>query len=106
MDMLDHLFDRYGNLTAIDVQECKKRINEPFSSKEPIAVYFQRLGDKQQLRNEGGVPISQAQLLQTALFAFYVSVIFVDACKQWEELPAADKTWWNLKTHFIIKYKS
>ena len=27
LDMLDHLFDRYGNLTAIDVQECKTQFN-------------------------------------------------------------------------------
>ena len=47
MDMLDHLFDRYGNLMAIDVQKCKNRINDPFSSEEPIAIYFQHLEDEQ-----------------------------------------------------------
>ena len=74
--MLNHLFDRYGNLTAIAVQECKNRINDPFRSEELIAVYFQRLEDEQQINNDRGVPISQAQLMQTALFAFYVSGIF------------------------------
>ena len=58
MDLLDHLFDRYGNLTAIDVQECKNRINDPFSPDEPIAIYFQSLKDEQQISNDQGVPIS------------------------------------------------
>ena len=106
MDMLDHLFDRYGNLTAIDVQECKNRINEPFNPDEPIAVYFQHLEDEQQISDDGGVPISQAQLLQTALFAFYVSGNFTDACKRWEELALNDTTWPRLKTHFSTEYKS
>ena len=45
MDMLDHLFDRYGNLTAINIQESKTRFNEPFNPDDPIAVYFQKLED-------------------------------------------------------------
>ena len=71
LDMLDHLFDRYGNLTAIDVQKCETRLNEPFNPDEPIAVYFQKLEDEQQISDDGGVPVLHEQLMQTALFAFY-----------------------------------
>ena len=59
LDMLDHLFDRYGNLTAIDMQECKNRLNKLFNLDEPIAFYFQKLEDKQQISDNGGVPVSQ-----------------------------------------------
>ena len=58
MDMLDHLFDRYGHLTAIDIQESKTRFNEPFNPDDPIAVYFQKLEDEQQVSADGGVPVS------------------------------------------------
>ena len=106
MDMLDHLFDRYGNLTAIDIQESKTRFNEPFNPDDPIAVYFQKLEDEQQVSADGGVPVSHEMLMQTALFAFYTSGIFIDACKRWEDMAPANKTWTNLKTHFSAEYKS
>ena len=97
LDMLDHLFNRYGNLTAIDVQKCKKRLNVPFNPDEPIALYFQKLEDEQQISDYGGVPVSQEQLLQTALYAFYSAEVFIDACKRWEDNAQAEKTWANLK---------
>ena len=99
--MLDHLFDRYGNLMAINVQECKTRLNEPFNPDNPITLYFQKLEDEQQVSNNGGVPVLQEQLLQTALFAFFSAGVFVESCKRWEEMAPADKTWANLKTHFL-----
>ena len=81
--MLNHLFNRYGNLTAIDVQECKNGLNEPFNPENPIEIYFQKLEDEQKIRDNGGVPVSQEQLLKTALFDFYAAGVFIDACKRW-----------------------
>ena len=40
MDMLDHLFDRYRKLMAINVQECKNRINNQITPNDLIAIYF------------------------------------------------------------------
>jgi hypothetical protein len=31
-DLLDHLLDRYGKITPADIEDCKRRINEPIDS--------------------------------------------------------------------------
>ena len=44
-DLLDHLLDRYGKITAADIEACKQRMNEPLDATQPIDVYFQKIDD-------------------------------------------------------------
>ena len=37
-DLLDHILDRYGKITPADVEECKKQMNEPIDSTQPIDI--------------------------------------------------------------------
>ena len=40
--------------------------------------------------------------MQTALFAFYSGGMFVKACKRWEDMAAANKTWANLTEQMAL----
>ena len=54
-DLLDHLLDCYGNITPADVEECKKQMNEPIDSTQPIDIYFKRIDDTVQYAANGNV---------------------------------------------------
>ena len=52
-DLLDHLMDRYGNITAVDLKANEARINEALDNSRPIDVFFQRIDDAVQYADDG-----------------------------------------------------
>jgi hypothetical protein len=41
--LLDHLLDRYGKITPANIEDCKRKMNEPIDSTQQIDVFFQRV---------------------------------------------------------------
>ena len=68
-DLLNHLLDRYGNITPADVEECKTQMNEPINATHTINIYFKRIDDTVQYATNGNVAITTEQILQTAYHA-------------------------------------
>ena len=52
-DLLDHLMDRYSNITAANIKANEARINETFDHSRPINVFFQRIDDAVQYADDG-----------------------------------------------------
>ena len=44
-DLLDHLMDRYGNITDDYLKANEAHINEAFDHSRPIDVFFQHIDD-------------------------------------------------------------
>ena len=68
-DLLDHLIDRYGKITPANVNECKKQMNEPIDSTQPINMYFKRIDGTVQYAADGNVAFTTEQILQTTYHA-------------------------------------
>ena len=51
-DLLYHLMDRYGNMTAANIKANEARINEAFIHSQPIDVFFQHINDAVQYADE------------------------------------------------------
>jgi hypothetical protein len=103
-DLLDHLLDRYGKITPADIEDCKRRMNEPIDSTQPIDIFFQRVDECIQYAVDGHVAFSAEQILQTTYHAVSTSGYYTDACKDWRKKPAIEKTWANFKTFFAAEY--
>jgi hypothetical protein len=103
-DLIDHLLDRYGKITASDIEECKKRMNEPIDATQPIDVYFQRIDDCVQYAADGHVAYTIDQILQTAYHGVSTSGMYHDACKEWRKKRPADKTWPQFRRFFAAEY--
>ena len=43
-DILDWLVQRYGKISAADLQDNKTRFNEPMDTSQPVSVYFKKDG--------------------------------------------------------------
>ena len=103
-DLLDHLLERYGNITAADLQANKDAMDEPIDVSLPIDAYFKRIEDCIQLAGDANTPFSNQQVLQTTYFAVQATGLYKDGLKEWRLKQDADKTWTNFKTLFAAEY--
>jgi len=103
-DLFDHLLDRYGKITPADIEDCKRRMNDPIDATQPIDVYFQKVDDCVQYAADGQVAFTPDQILQTAYHAVSTSGYYNDACKEWRKKPPIAKTWQAFKRFFAAEY--
>jgi hypothetical protein len=81
-DLIDHLLERYGRITASDIANCRTKMEAPLDPTQPIDVYFQNIDDCIQFAADGQVPFTALQIVQTAYHAISKSGLYNDACKE------------------------
>lgn len=70
----------------------------------PIDMYFKRIDDAIEYADDGDVPFTGEQILQTAYHAVSVCGLYKDACKEWRAKPQVNKTWQAFKVFFAQEY--
>ena len=103
-DLLDHLLERYGNITAADLQANKDLMDEPIDVTIPIDAYFKRIEDCIHLAGDANTPFSTEQVFQTTYFAIQATGLYKDGLKEWRLKPDHEKTWTNFKKLFVAEY--
>ena len=103
-NLLDHLMDRYGNITATDLKANEACINEALDNSCPVDVFFQRINDAVQYANDNKNPFLAKQILQTAFHSVNATGMYLEACKEWRQKSNQDKTWTNFKRHCADQY--
>jgi hypothetical protein len=56
-DMLDHLFETYGNITAVDLEVNLEHMRRPWDPHQPGESLFKQIQDCADSSEAGGVPI-------------------------------------------------
>ena len=102
--MCKHLLDRYGRISEADLEENLKRMMEAYDASQPIDIFFKRIDDCVRYAHDGGVPIDNNQILQTAYHEVHASGIYIDACKEWRRKSTPENLWPNFKALFIEEY--
>jgi hypothetical protein len=103
-DLLDHLLERYGRITASNIANCRTKMEAPMDVTQPIDIYFQTIDDCVQFATDGQVPFTPTQIVQTAYHAISKSGIYNDVCKELRRKPIANRTWTNFKAFFATEY--
>ena len=103
-DLLDHLMDIYGNITAANLKANETCINEALDNSRPIDVFFQRIDDAVQYADDGKIPFTAKKILQTAFHSVNDTGLYWEACKEWRQKADQEKTWKNSKRHFAAEY--
>jgi hypothetical protein len=91
-DLLDHLMERYGRITASDIANCRTKMEAPMDVTQPIDIYFQTIDDCVQFATDDQVPFTPTQVVQTAYHAISQSGLYNDACKEWRRKAPAVRT--------------
>jgi hypothetical protein len=94
-DMLDHLFETYGNITAVDLE---------INFEQPVESLFKQIQDCADYSEAGGVLIGHPKQINVGYAKISAAGHFMSACRRWNEKHAIEKTWTQLKSHFAAAH--
>jgi hypothetical protein len=60
-DMLDHLFETYGNITEVDLEINFEHMRRAWDPQQPVETLFKQIQDCADYSEAGGVPIGPSQ---------------------------------------------
>jgi hypothetical protein len=104
-DMLDHLFETYSNITAVNLEINFEHMRRALDPQQPVETLFKQIQDCADYAEAGVVPIGPAQQINVGYAHIFATCHFMSACLRWNETPAADKTWTHFKSHFAAVHR-
>jgi hypothetical protein len=104
-DMLDHLFETYGNITAVDFEINFEHIRRAWDLQQPVETLFKQIQDCADYSEAGGVIIGHPQQINVGYAQIFATGHFMSACRWWNEKPTAEKTWAQFKSHFTAAHR-
>jgi hypothetical protein len=102
--MLDHLFDTYGNITAVDLEINFEHMRQAWDPHQPVETLFKQIQDCADYSEGGGVLIGHPQKINFGYAKIFTTGHFMSACCRWNEKPSAEKTWAQFKSHFAAAH--
>jgi hypothetical protein len=104
-DMLDHLFETYGNITAVDLEINFEHMRRAWDPQQPVETLFKQIQDFADYSEAGGVLIGHPQQINVGYAKIFATGHFMSACRRWNEKPSAEKTWAQFKSHFAAAHR-
>jgi hypothetical protein len=104
-DMLEHLFETYGNITAVNLEINFEYMRQAWDPQQLVESLFKQIQDCADYSEAGGAPIGPSQQINIGYAKIFATWHFMSACHRWNEKPAADKTWTHLKSHFAAAHR-
>jgi hypothetical protein len=104
-DMLDHLFETYGNITAVDLEinfEHMRRARDP---QQPMETLFKNIQDCADYSEAGSVLIGHPQQINVGYAKIFATGHLMSDCRRWNEKPSAEKTLTHFKSHFAAAHR-
>jgi hypothetical protein len=104
-DMLDHLFETYGNITAVDLEINFEHMRRAWDPLQLVETLFKQIQDCADYSEAGGVPIGPSKQINVGYAKIFATGHFMSACRRWNEKLAAEKTWTHFKSHFAAAHR-
>ena len=98
--ILQHLFDNYGNITPLELEDNDTKMRAPWDPNSPFDCLVKQIEDGQDYADDGGQPYTAEQLLRIAYTLVFKTGLYFEDCKTWNTRPANQHTWDNFKIHF------
>jgi hypothetical protein len=89
--MLDHLFETYGNITAVDLEIDFEHMRRAWDPQQPVETLFKQIQDCADYSEAGGVLIGHPQQINVGYAKIFATGHFMSACRRWNEKPTAEK---------------
>jgi hypothetical protein len=103
--MLDHLFETYGNITAVDLEINFEHMRRAWDPQQPVETLFKQIQDCADYSEAGVFLAGRPQQINVGYAKIFATGQFMSACRQWNEKPTAEKTWTQLKSHFAAAHR-
>jgi hypothetical protein len=103
-DMLTHLRNRGGALDFADTKTLLAERDSEWDASEVPQIYFNRVEKAMQGLTRAGINSDLNERRDMALFYLKSSGEFDAAVREWENKPAGQKTWQNIKTFISAEH--
>jgi hypothetical protein len=87
--MLDHLFETYINITAVDLEINFEHMRRAWYPQQPVETRCKQIQDCADYSEEGGFLIGHAQQINVGYAKIFATGHFMSACRRWNEKPTA-----------------
>jgi hypothetical protein len=104
-EMLDHLFIKYGNVTAVDLENNFEQMRRTWDPQQPVESLLKQIQYCADYSEAGGVIIGHPHHINVGYANFFATGHFMSACCRWNEKPTFEKTWAQFKTHFSAAHR-
>jgi hypothetical protein len=84
-DMLDHLFETYGNITAVDLEINFEHMRRSWDPQQPVETLFKQIQDCADYSQAGGVPIGHSKQINVGYAKIFATGHFMSVCRRWNE---------------------
>jgi hypothetical protein len=105
IDMVDHLFETYGNITAVDLEINFEHMRRAWDPQQPVESLFKQIQDCADYYEAGGVLIGHPQQISVGYAQIFATGHFMSACRRWNEKHTIEKTWTQFKSHFTAAHR-
>ena len=103
--MLDHLYENYGIITAVDIEDNDTRMREPYNPTFPIETLFHQIELAVEYATAGKRPYQEDQVVSRAYLLVLRTGLYAEACRDWDKKTLADKKWSLFKTYFTVAHR-
>jgi hypothetical protein len=104
-DMLDHLLETYGNITAVDLEINFEHMRRAWDPQQPVESLFKQIQDCADYSEARDVLIGHPQQINVGYAKIFATGHFMSACSRWNEKHAIEKTWTQFKFHFAAAHR-
>ena len=81
LDIITHLYDTYGDITAYDLAVNNMQLNKPYDANQPISQLFKQIEEAGEFAAAAGSPFSDCQILDAAYLLVLKTNAYKDDCK-------------------------
>jgi hypothetical protein len=81
-DMLDHLFETYGNITAVDLKINFENMRRAWDPQQTVEYLFKQIQDCADYSKAGGVLIGHPQQINVGYAKIFATGHFMSACRR------------------------
>jgi hypothetical protein len=103
--MLDHLFETYRNITAVDLEINFEHMCRAWDPQQPVESLFKQIQDFADYSEAGGVLIGHPQQINVGYATIFATGHFMSACGRWNEKHTIEKNWTQFKSHFAAAHR-
>jgi hypothetical protein len=104
-DMLDHLFETYGNVTAVNLEINFEHMRRAWDPQQPVESLIKQIQDFADYSEAGGVLIGHPQQINVGYANIFATGHFMSAYRRWNEKHAIEKTWTQFKSYFAAAHR-
>jgi FtsZ-binding cell division protein ZapB len=105
IEMIEHLYSEYGQLTNQDIIENRNRLKQDFDTSKSMVAHFQNIREIRLVAEKAKQPIADADTITETYLVLDRCGLFPKAIDEWDDAEPAEQTWHNFQKHFKKAYR-